>query len=218
MVDDILLSKHMANMLDIQRIHEGTLIVWLYLFELSDNLIICMSNIYGYSSTLNSSDGWCVWFINSLNCIWYISVGCTWQFILHINVSTSTVAQFSKYIVLLWLVLRYFLNLLPLDIHRHYKLITMLLYKIVFIWMESLATYTDCIILKDRLSGLFVRKTSNVSNSKRLANIYHTLWTSLSKTSLTHWPVACWEGVNTFGTTTLNASKHLFSTCFDCCT
>ena len=81
----------------------------------------------------------------------------------------------SKCIVLLWLliwlVLRCFLNLLPLDIHRHYELITTLLYKIVFIWMESLASYTDCIIFKDGLSGLFVRKTFNVSNSKRLTNI-----------------------------------------------
>ena len=101
MVEDILLSKHMANMLDVQRVNEGTLIVWLNLSELSDNLIICMSNIYGYSSTLNSSDWWHIWFINSLNCIWYISVGCTWWFILHISVNTSTVAQLSKYIVLL---------------------------------------------------------------------------------------------------------------------
>ena len=50
----------MANMLDSQRIYEGALIVWLYLFELSDNLIICMSNIYGYSGTLNSSGGLCI--------------------------------------------------------------------------------------------------------------------------------------------------------------
>jgi len=180
MVEDILLSKHMANMLDIQRIHEGTLIVWLYLFELSDNLIICMSNIYSYSSTLNISGGWCIWFIDSLNSMWYIRVDFLWCFILHSDVNTSTVTQLSKYIVLLWLVLRYFLNLLPLDIHRHYKLITMLLYKIVFIWMESLATYTDCIILKDGLSSLFTRKTSNVSSSKRLTNIHHTLRTQFS--------------------------------------
>jgi len=66
----------------------------------------------------------------------YISVG--WCFILHVNVDTSTVAHLSKYIVLL--LLRCFLNLLPLDIHRHYELMTTLLYKIVFIWMESLAT------------------------------------------------------------------------------
>ena len=110
----------------------------------------------------------------------YISVGCLWCFMLHINVNASTVAQLSKYIVLLWLVLRYFLNLLPLDIHRHYELITMLLYKIVFIWMESLATYTDCIILKDGLSGLFARETSNVSNSKRLTNIEYTFSTCAS--------------------------------------
>ena len=114
--------------------------------------------------------------------MWYISVGCIWRLILHAN--TSTIAQLSKYIVLLWLliwlVLKYFLNLLPLDIHRHYELMTTLLYKIVFIWMESLATYTDSIIFKDRLSGLFVRKAFNVSNSKRLTNIKHTFSTSAS--------------------------------------
>ena len=76
--------------------------------------------------------------------------------------------------------LSYFLNLLPLDIYRHYKLITALLHKIVFIWVESLAAYTDCIIFKDGLSGLFLRKTFNVSNSKRLTNIKHAFSTCAS--------------------------------------
>ena len=46
--------------------------------------------------------------------------------------------------------------------------------------MESLATYTDSIIFKDRLSGLFVRKAFNISNSKRLTNIKHTFSTCAS--------------------------------------
>ncbi len=146
--------------------------------------------------------------------MWYISVGCIWRLILHAN--TSTIAQLSKYIVLLWLliwlVLKYFLNLLPLDIHRHYELMTTLLYKIVFIWMESLATYADYVVLKDGLSGLFTRKTSNVSNSKRLANIYHTLWTSLSKTRLAHWLVTTLRiSINTFRFIALSTCIYTFT-------
>jgi len=57
MVEDILLSEHMANVLNDQRIHESTFLVWLYLFELSDNLIICMSNQFETLSTSDSSDG-----------------------------------------------------------------------------------------------------------------------------------------------------------------
>jgi len=66
MVENILLSEHMANVLNDQRIHENTLIVRLYLFELSDNPVICMSNHSETLSTSDSSDG-CIQFINSLN-------------------------------------------------------------------------------------------------------------------------------------------------------